>query len=92
MAFYELTGKKLKVNLSELFEDCSVTLYCNSGVHVEGHKGIMLFSNEEIVFKGKRKEISVYGNHLKLREITDSDAYITGDVNGVNLGRIDGRD
>ena len=68
----------------------SVSVYGGRGVHVEGHKGVSFMSGEEMIFKTKKGVLSIRGMGLKILEIGENDAYITGVIKGVDVGGIDG--
>lgn len=89
MAFLELTAKKLKSELSSVLSS-SVSLYFGVGAHVEGHKGLISLTSEEIIFKFKKGKIIIAGQNLSLVEITEHDAYLGGKVFSINtVGDID---
>ncbi len=85
MAFFELTAKKIKTKVQNIFNNCTVTFYLGQGAHVEGHNGLMSFSSDEIIFRNKNGVVKVVGNKLKLTEISKTDAYVKGQVKSICL-------
>ena len=49
-------------------------------LYVEGHKGLVMFSKEEIVFRVASGKISVQGSDLLLKELTDKTLCISGKI------------
>ncbi len=90
MAFFKLTANKIKLSESELLADCIVSVYSAKGVHLEGHKGVLVFSEEEIVFKRKKGAITILGKNLNISEISSTDAYVSGEIESVIMGRKNG--
>lgn len=86
MAFYKDIGEKLKMEISTLLSSFAVSIYGGEGVHVEGHKGIAYMSEEEIVLKTKRCNITIKGVGIKIREIGEEDVYVVGKIKAVELG------
>ncbi len=50
------------------------------GVLVEGHKGLLGCSAEEISLRVKKKKLVIRGKNLLLLEITPDEAYIKGKI------------
>ena len=78
MAFYENVCSGLKATFEELKSKPQISMFVDRGVCIEGHGGILTLSDTEIEFKYKAKVISVCGNNLEIKELTDTDAYVTG--------------
>lgn len=83
MAFFELTAKKIKTNVQNILNNCTVTFFLGQGAHVEGHNGLMSFSSEEIIFRQKKGVVKVTGRKLNLTEINKTDAYVKGNIKSV---------
>lgn len=80
MAFFELTANKIKSTLNDIIIEPTLTLYFGKGAHIEGHKGVLSFSSEEIIFRKSKGLIILVGKNLTITELTKTDAYIKGDV------------
>ncbi|MBQ2714732.1 MAG: YabP/YqfC family sporulation protein [Clostridia bacterium] len=80
MAFRDLAMEKLGLSVSELVGDFSFTVYGGRGIHVEGHKGILYLSEEEITFKHKKRNIKIVGHDLSILEFSSTDAYVKGEI------------
>lgn len=85
MAFNELTLEKLGLSSTELTGGFSCTVLGGLGIHIEGHKSIFYMSETEVVFRVKRGTITVFGEGLKLRELSTYDAYLKGKITGVEI-------
>ncbi len=86
MAFFSQTVRKLKSTCDNLLDDCVVTLFSGKAVHVEGHRGITLFSDNEIILKKRKGVVSILGNNLTITELGESDVYVSGCIEGVING------
>lgn len=78
MTFFSNVCDGLKSTLEELKSKPQISMYVDRGVCIEGHGGILTLSDTEIEFKYKSKIIYVSGRNLEIKELTDTDAYITG--------------
>ena len=83
MAFLGLTSEKLALSLPELLGEFRVTLLGSLGVHVEGHRGLVRMTEDEMIFRCKKRVVIVNGEGLKLTELTDTDAYVKGKIASV---------
>ena len=63
----------------------SVTMLGSSGVIVEGHRGIMSYSTEEVKIRTRKKYISILGDNLTIKNINDKDVYVVGAIHEVVL-------
>ena len=60
----------------QIFEDCSVL--------IEGHKGLISLSQEEVKIKLKQGAVTVFGSELSICYISKSELCLTGKVTGVS--------
>ncbi|MGN1098875.1 MAG: YabP/YqfC family sporulation protein [Christensenellales bacterium] len=86
MAFVEHSAENLGLTVSEIFSGYRFTVYGMNGIHIEGHRGVLSVSDTEIVLKQKKNTIKVRGRNLTLKEITDCDVLIRGEIEGVIMG------
>ncbi len=61
----------------------TVTVVGFKEVKIEGHKGISVYSAEEIVLRVVGGKISVKGEALKLTEVNGEEVFIAGAITGV---------
>ena len=80
--FLDEIKKSLKIENME-FASPVVTVFGKVGA-IEGHKGLLFFSDEEIRFKVKSRILSVSGKNLSLVETSERDAVISGIVEKVD--------
>lgn len=80
--FYKEIQSVLKIENREFALPC-VTLYGRCALSVEGHRGIMFFSSEEVRFRIKGGVLSVSGRELSLTETGDKEAVVSGYVSRV---------
>ena len=52
-------------------------------VHIAGHGGLTKMSEEEIVFRRKKRTIAVLGEKLQLVELTPDEGYVLGRIRAV---------
>ena len=52
-------------------------------LYVEGHLGLMTLSNEVVVFKIPKGVVTVTGEKLKIKDITDKTLSIVGNIKAV---------
>ena len=52
-------------------------------VYVEAHRGLLAYSEEEILVKAADRTISVSGSGLTLRDVTMQEVHISGSIHGV---------
>lgn len=52
-------------------------------LYIEGHLGLMTLSNDVIVFKVQNGIITVTGDKLKIKDITDKTLSIVGNIRSV---------
>ncbi len=64
-----------------------VVLFYNAGVAVEGHKGLLSCSDEEIVFRLGKDKMRISGKGLVVREISDKRLFVRGAI--VSVGAVD---
>lgn len=81
--FFDEIKKSLKIENLE-FASPVVTVFGRVGASVEGHKGVLYFSSEEIRFKTKGRILSISGQNLVIIEVSEHDAVVSGSVEKVN--------
>jgi sporulation protein YqfC len=61
------------------------TVYAGKGMRLEGHRGIYEISDTVLRFRIKKGAVVVTGRELKIKEISDSEVYIIGIIEGISL-------
>lgn len=87
MAFLDLTSEKLGLSVRELICDFSFTVYGDKGVHVEGHKGLVKMEDNEIVFAYKKRNVTIKGRELLIKELSSTDGYVSGIIESIEIGK-----
>lgn len=64
----------------EIFNRYNVVLVSNSFLYVEGHKGLLKLSEENISLKVKEGILIVLGSNLVIKELTINTVAITGKI------------
>ena len=78
---------EIKKELGILVGDASYQIVDvgGKGLYVEGHLGVLKLSDELIMFKTKKKIISVSGKGLKLKILTKSTLSIMGEIESIEV-------
>lgn len=84
MAYYEDMNKYL---------DLQQGLLCNSFVElingkyciINGHRGILEYSKDQIRIRLRKGSVKIYGAELKILALTPTELYISGQIKGVLL-------
>ena len=64
--------------------------YVNIGggaLYVQGHKGVVSFDTGKVVLRVPKARLEVGGNGLKIKQLSNDDIVITGDIVSVASGR-----
>lgn len=79
MAFFDDIRNLLPINRS----DTPVQLIDNTYAVINGHRGLKVYTDNEIVFVLKKTHIKIIGDDLKIVYLSDSEGYIQGIIKGV---------
>lgn len=77
--FFEGLKKEFKLP-SELFGNYNLVLVSGSFLYVEGHKGLLKLSEENISLRVKGGVLIVLGSNLSIKELTPNTISITGKI------------
>ncbi|MBS1416079.1 MAG: YabP/YqfC family sporulation protein [Christensenellales bacterium] len=78
-------AKILDLELAALVNSFKYSVYGNHTVVVEGHKGLVSFSSERIVFKlGKTERLEITGEEISIKQLTKNFTVVTGKIKGVS--------
>ena len=76
--FYEIK-KKINTKNGD-FESYNIVNISGKALYIEGHKGLLVLSNEKIVVKLKQAQVEVLGRELFLAELTENTLLIEGKI------------
>ncbi len=62
-----------------------ITLLCGRSVFVEGHKGVLSVTDEEILFRVGRQTMRARGKDMRVAEISPEELLVKGDVAAVEV-------
>lgn len=79
--FFDEIKKELNVSL----EDYQCVLLGGNVLYVEGHKGLVKLSSELVIFKTKKKLVSVSGQNLKLKVLSKTTLSIIGEIEHIEV-------
>jgi len=74
---------EVKQNIKSPIEDFNIINMSGQILYVEGHKGLIVLSKEEIVFKIKKGTVSVFGENMLLAELNQTTIKICGKIKKV---------
>ena len=86
MSFFEQSAESLGMTVSEMIAGYRFTVYGSIGIHVEGHRGVLRLTDSEIVLRQRKHSIKILGSNLTLKELTETDVFIRGDIRSVVMG------
>ena len=75
--FFDEFGKLLNIPASEIATGFKIFML-NNACYIEGHRGIKTFSDYEICFKIKGGQVLIFGDKLKIKNLDQNTALITG--------------
>lgn len=66
-------------------DSSKTTIVDNKSVLIEGYKNVVDYYSHYIKIRGNRVEFIIDGKNLDIKEITDEDLVITGEIYSVNF-------
>ena len=81
--FFDEIKKELKIGEND--GGYQIVDIGGKAVYVEGHLGVLKLSDELIMFKTKKKIISVSGRGLKLKILTKTTLSIAGEIESIEV-------
>lgn len=78
--------KKLKLPYENIFDDIVICMTGDSSIFVENYKGVLEYSSECIVLRGRKQEIKICGEHIFISYYTDECMKMTGVFRSVQIG------
>ena len=79
--FSELKNKY--VNAVSKINNYQMVMVGDNFLYIEGHLGLMTLSNEIVVFKVKNGVVTIIGEKLKVKDISDKTISIVGNIKSV---------
>ena len=70
---------------AEMFSPFRAVLFEGKGVGIEGHNGLVLFEEDQAIFKRKKGLIIFRGKGLKIEEISLGEAFVSGSIESVTF-------
>lgn len=80
--FFNEIAEKLQISGAD-FISPRITVLGRAGVSIEGHRGLLYFSDGEIRLKIKGGSLTVTGESLKLIEVSEAEAVVSGRIKAV---------
>lgn len=77
--FFASLQKEFKLP-KEIFGRYNIVLISGSFLYLEGHRGILKLSQENITFRIKGGVVVILGSNMMIKELTKSTAAITGNI------------
>ncbi|HHW89617.1 MAG TPA: hypothetical protein GX745_01765 [Clostridiales bacterium] len=63
------------------------TVLGGKAVYVAGHKGLKIYNSEKIELKIDKEILTVTGQDLIIKHLSNNDCIITGNINSVVVGK-----
>ncbi len=82
--FFESLKKEFSLP-KNFFGNFNIVLISNKFLYVEGHKGLLKLSTENITFKVKGAVIIVQGTELYIKELTANTIVVGGKINNFEV-------
>lgn len=85
MIFFDEIATKLGFDKKLVANGFKVVSVAFDSVYIEGHKGILVFSSEEMKFRVKGGMVSVTGEKLKLKNFCKQCCVVCGEIASTNF-------
>lgn len=80
----EKVAKMLEVPEEIISDRPKITTVGRKEVFIENYRGIIEFTNEIVKINSNYGIITITGKNMKIREITNEDIIITGDIDNID--------
>ena len=77
--FFDEINEKFKTSLKDSAYDFKV-IYTGAGAYIEGHQGIIDFSESEISFKLKKGKITFFGENIFVKSLDVDTSFVAGKI------------
>ena len=78
LSFVKEAAQQMDSELGSLLTSFVYTVYGCRALELMGHKGILHFSDKEMIFQTDGGKLTVTGEDLKLKQLTSRYAFIVG--------------
>ena len=79
--FHFFASLQKEFNLpKEIFGKYNIIMISGSFLYLEGHRGILKLSQENITFRVKNGVVVIIGSNLSIKELTKTTASIIGNI------------
>lgn len=85
-SFFEDTLSKIGIPIEDY--GARITIFGFKGIHIEGHKGLIDYTDSEIVFRVKNKTVYIYGERLAINEISPDEIFVKGNIKSIGAEKI----
>lgn len=79
-------AKKLKLPTETIFEDIVICINGDNHIFIENYKGVLEYTNECLILRGKNQEVKICGEHIFISYYTEECMKVTGVFRSVQLG------
>lgn len=83
--FFSELALDYNLNIGE-YNQFNLVNLSNRLVYIEGQKGIIKIATDCITFRVKKSVISVFGQNLTIKRITDTTLVISGEIKQIESG------
>lgn len=73
----------LELSRDVLYGDVLLRLFGNKEALIENYKGILLYTDEEVVIACKKMTLRIYGSNLHIHYFSGNDMKVTGDIHTI---------
>ena len=84
MMLYELT-KYVDTDIKFLLGEFSLSLIGNRAIAVKNFEKILNYTNSNVLFSAKNKEVVIVGENFTIAEMGAHDAIITGKIHNIEF-------
>ncbi len=82
--FFDDLKKEFKLQPS-VFSAFNLVMVSTSLVYLEGHKGLLKLSDENVTLRVKKGVVCIMGKNLKISEMTQKTIAISGEISKVEV-------
>lgn len=83
--FHFFSEIKKELHLPDIDGEYNIVNINGGAVYVEGQKGLVSLSDDQIVFRVKGKIVGVFGKDLKLKEMSSATLSISGEIDRIEV-------
>lgn len=76
---------KKELRLPSFEGEYNIVNMSGKAVYAEGQKGLLMLSDDQVMFKVKNKIVSIYGKKLKLKDMTSQTLCVVGEIERIEV-------